>query len=179
MRIGITGSSGTGKTTLAKALAEKYGLKFVSGVVRNSPGGQNLMVNNQATTLNQMCIVSTLAAWSEIDNTVHERTPLDGLAHSKAVFNEAQWNVAKQMVDEAFSNYDLVVYCPYYHDWEREYDPWRSNDQDYLMEIQKEIDMYVYGTANATGKLICMANVNTETRLASIALFLESRFDII
>lgn len=166
MKIGITGTSGTGKTTLAKTISERYGLQLIAGVVRNSPGGQNMMVNEKATALNQICIMSTLAAWSEIDNTVNERTPLDALAHSKPVFNNDQVTFAGWMVGQGMSNYDLIIYCPLY-DWERESDPYRSEEYEYLFSIDQFIKDYLDHNKSYFNILI-MEDELTEQRMEKI-----------
>lgn len=170
MKIGLTGTSGTGKTTLAHRISKEYDMIHVKGVTRNSPGARMMKVNDQASALNQLCILTTLAAWSEIPNTVSERTPLDALAHSPNVLDQEAWQFAQKITNSAMFNYDLIVYCPYFG-WELETDPFRSTNEKFLLGLDSFIASYLTDFV-PSGKVITMPDQQVDDRMGYIAEFI-------
>jgi hypothetical protein len=171
VRIGLTGTSGTGKTTLAKSIAGKYDLQLVTGVARNSPGAKNMLLNESATALNQLSILSTLTAWSEIDNTVSDRTPLDALAWTPACLSHLQITYVYDSVYHGLKNYDLIIFCPLYN-WDKEIDDFRSEDEDFLLEREKFIKDYILTNKSYYNEIITMEDEPVEQRLKKIHQFM-------
>ncbi len=171
MRIGLTGTSGTGKTTLAHKISEDYNKFLVTNVARNSPGARVKRINEKASVLNQLSILTTLAAWTEIPDIVSERTPLDALAYSYGVFDRDVWDMAVAITNSSMLNYDLIIYCPYYG-WEIEKDPFRSDDKNYLRTIDGMIARYLYDIM-PDDKVVTMGNIDSDERMKILAEFIH------
>lgn len=138
MKIGLTGASGTGKTTLAKALADKYDLKIITNVARSSPGADLGMLTTNSQKSNQFIIMHTLQFWSEQDNIVSDRTVLDAYLYTRNLSN-LERKYAIELVKHNLRQYDLIIYCPWFN-WSVEDEGVRNLDPDYQRKFDNDIE---------------------------------------
>jgi nicotinamide riboside kinase len=147
MRIGITGSHGTGKTTLAKALAEQTGLPLIEeqaryvaqklGItsIKSLRDDQNRGANFQWGCLNQQLQVE------KRQHFVSDRTTIDNAVywlkyHAHRWPSEAS-NYYYQRALGNVKNYDLIIYVP--PEFPPEDDGFRGTDRGQ----QLEVDIYI------------------------------------
>lgn len=124
MKIAFTGAGGTGKTTLAKYLAEKWGVPYVGSVSREimtelgveSEMAQERMTDNELLTLQQRIYERRKEKLASLDSYVTDRCALDnyiyGLRRCGAALTEeirAAWE--KGAVEDLYAH-DLVFHTP-------------------------------------------------------------------
>lgn len=153
MRIGFTGSQGTGKTSVAKALVKKWpDYHFVPSSARRA-AESGYKVNRDADPLSQL--VTTAARVADEDyaarinqNTVSDRTPLDSLAYTmyqqryiwKDMTAENYYmQTSAKFVSGHMHKYDAIYYFPVY--WLPKVDDVRDGDRFY----QEDIDDIIRG----------------------------------
>lgn len=154
MKIGFTGSQGTGKTTLAKALLADSWFKdrnfvFVPSTARIAEK-EGFKVNRDADPLSQLLttvgrITAEYGVEDEVTSTISDRTPLDSLAYTTYQFNEVwgdfnsvyYWKVSYDLVEKYMGEYDHIFYFPPY--WAPKDDGLRDPDVQY----QQDIDTHV------------------------------------
>lgn len=151
MRIGFTGSQGTGKTCVAKRYAEEKGIYFVPSSARRVAAA-GFKVNEQADELSQLLttvlrITDEEKAQRLYPATISDRTPLDSLAYTwyqishKWVYNEPRttlyWETTGAIVENHMRKYDKVFYFPVL--WEPKGDGIRNTDRQYQVEIDRII----------------------------------------
>lgn len=152
MKIGFTGSQGTGKTTLAKYMLKDKAFKdysFVPSTARIAEA-EGFKVNRDADPLSQLLTtVGRVTAEYAVDkmglNTISDRTPLDSLAYTTYQFNNVwtdfnskyYWQVSYDLVEKYMSEYDVIFYFPPY--WEPKGDGLRDTDPQY----QEDIDVLI------------------------------------
>lgn len=115
MKIGITGSFGTGKTTLSKLVAgrKKYKLLSESPLQAFQIG---LSMNKQADT---ECEVYIFGKQIEMeinakDNYVADKCFIDLFAYAEYLFPEDKslLDVLEKITDNAVKKYDIIIYLP-------------------------------------------------------------------
>lgn len=153
MRIGFTGSQGTGKTTLAKEMVRQWPEYVYVPSTARAAAAAGLLINRDADPLSQ--ILTTVSRCTEEDrlyrqsagNVISDRTPLDSLAYT-IYQNETVWkktpfnpdfymDLTYKFVREHMYKYDIVYYFPIY--WGPKGDGIRDPDAQY----QQDIDEYV------------------------------------
>lgn len=93
MNVYLTGSHGTGKTTVANAIADKTEFGTVPSVARNSP-------HKPGTAENQRFIMDRVVHRLRThEGTIHERTPLDVMAYTVLMDHTSEYNHQKMNVD--------------------------------------------------------------------------------
>ena len=145
MRIGFTGSQGSGKTTLAELVAEQFdGVTFVPSTARVALQ-QGYKINTEADPISQLLTtVSRIAA--EYNARGHiilsDRTPLDSLAYTCYQYDKV-WSEEEKtgfyldtsfaVVEQAMERYDHIFYFPPY--FAPAADGVRSVNTDYQIRI--------------------------------------------
>lgn len=118
MRIGFTGASGTGKSTLAEWVAEKYELEFNpvgSRPVAKAMGFDNPYDVDKAGKRAefQRRLLDDKVSWElEHESFVTDRTTFDNLLYTALHDIKA---ASMDQVDKAIAalqRYDLIIYCP-------------------------------------------------------------------
>jgi nicotinamide riboside kinase len=124
MKIAFTGAGGTGKTTLAKYIAEKWGVPYVGSVSREvmremgveSEMAQETMTPEQLLVLQQGIYERRKAKLASLDSYVTDRCALDnyiyglrrcGPSLTEVVRAEWETKAVKDLYDQ-----DLVFYTP-------------------------------------------------------------------
>lgn len=150
MKIGFTGSQGTGKTTLAKSLLrdpEFKGYTFIPSTARRG-GAEGFKVNREADPLSQLLTtVGRITAEydAQSDKTISDRTPLDSLAYTTYQYNlvwedfnsKYYWEVSYSLVTKHMEEYDHIFYFPPY--WDPNADGLRDTDPGYQYAIDENI----------------------------------------
>jgi hypothetical protein len=164
MKIGFTGTGGTGKTTAATQLLDKLEAQFgVKAIIPNSAAravfnrrgiteaAQNAMTPEQAAEL-QAEIWAEREAQEEslrTEDTVWDRTLLDhfiyalmrtGVSVDKIILRKMEEKVARNL-----ASYDLLVHFPL-PEWEPEVDPLRDPAQGLRHLISLGISGYLAET---------------------------------
>ncbi len=153
MRIGFTGSHGTGKTSVAKSLVSDWtDYAFVPSSARQM-AASGFSVNREADPLSQL--LTTVARIADEDKlnteklyTVSDRTPLDSLAYtvyqSENIWSgvgRAYFDVTCRLVQNHMTKYDAIFYFPCY--WTPKDDGLRDSDPLYQKAIDKSIQKYL------------------------------------
>ncbi len=153
MRIGFTGSHGTGKTSVAKALCNEWTEYYFVPSSARQMASAGFRVNRDADPLSQLLTtVSRIADEDKASNeklyTVSDRTPLDSLAYtvyqSENVWSEvgrAYFDVTCRLIQNHMSKYDAVFYFPVC--WEPKSDGLRDSDPKYQIDIDKLVQKYL------------------------------------
>lgn len=115
MRIGISGCHNSGKTTLMKAIAEKYPAPIITGVAHKFTKTDRTCLDTQYSILKAL-----IKEEKKYDNFIHDRTIFDGLAYFNRRYLKGERNhlTAKiygqyfgTFVEHAQSHpYDLVIF---------------------------------------------------------------------
>jgi len=153
MRIVLVGAQNTGKTTVARPIAETNGLDLVSGLSRRSPYAKTSL-NKKSSAINQIYLIGAIAAHTMASpNMISDRSPLDSLAYTlytqledefyppgeiELVYDDYVW--LRSFCERVMQNYDHIIYFPAY-DWPiesdggvRDLDTKYRQDIDYIMK---------------------------------------------
>lgn len=121
-RIGLAGAQGTGKTTLAKRLALKYGYKFVDagvGALMSKLGvvvGQEMPLYDRLQV--QLAVANHIADKSHGSGSfVMDRTPIDVMAYTIDLFHQVNDDRCVSLFDEiqqvcsqtVLANFNVIV----------------------------------------------------------------------
>lgn len=160
MKIGFTGSQGTGKTTLAKSLLKEKDFADFTFVPSTARRGEKegFTVNRDADPLSQLLttvgrITAEYETSATASHTISDRTPLDSLAYTTYQFNSVwtdfnskyYWEVSYKLVEKHMKDYDFIFYFPPY--WAPKDDGLRDPDPGY----QKDIDHLVFELLDTMG----------------------------
>ncbi len=154
MRIGITGSQGTGKSTLAASLARILDLPLIKEQAReaaNELGIEFLSTLKDQPELGKKfqtaCLVCQLQAEAAYPNGfVSDRTTIDNAAywlkwHAHQWPSEENNRYFTTAINHAKKHYDLIVYVPpEIHPVD---DGFRSTDRGYQLEIDTYIKAFL------------------------------------
>ena len=136
MRIAIAGSHGVGKTTFAKALAEKLGFTYIHDIVREEALEKGFVINENTPSEVQLWLVSR--QW-ELENTtpedwVADKSMFDYLVYGEIVLKDEDVKKVLRDMIKRTARYDFMFYLPI--EFKMEMDGIRSEDLDF----QKHVD---------------------------------------
>jgi len=147
LRIGITGSHGTGKTTLSKELSKVLGLPQLPEVSRGlkEEGFEILTEGSEPNTRSQFAIIGMqLYTEQKLDNFVSDRTLIDCYAYTR-YFTDLDWGSYKNysslhdfVLRYSADFYDYIFYVPI--EFTLTTDGLRSAN----VKIQKDIDDIIF-----------------------------------
>ena len=118
MRIAITGTHGTGKTTLLRELREiepyKSSYTFVTELTRKLHE-RGYPINEQGTDEVQRILAQQCVEASRIPNSIADRCVLDNIVFTTFLFNEGKvnqetMNDAIEKFEANISNFDIIFY---------------------------------------------------------------------
>lgn len=141
--INLTGASGTGKTTLLKALVKEFpDLRTNTNVIRDIIKDRNISVNETSTAVSQKIIFDAYMDFllrNKGLDYISDRCIIDPLAYTMVQVKhgkidkkllDSQWTAVKLAVRSFYLN--TVFYCPIEFDMEA--DGIRSENPDFRVE---------------------------------------------
>lgn len=151
MRVGFVGTHGTGKTTVAVALAERLGYRLVTSASRRVHA-LGYEINDKATVVSQAATsMARLAAQLDAGlDFVSDRTLLDSMAYNEyqlenlwAGDQQAQfwYDTMDTITAYMMQQYDLIVYFPI--TFALEADGVRATDIKYQADIDSRIKAFL------------------------------------
>jgi adenylate kinase family enzyme len=135
MRVVVVGSHGTGKSSLAKGLAQKLNANYIHDIVTDEICPQGFVINEKTTFELQLLLASRQWQLEKITKEpwVADKCLFDYLVYMRDDFDSdiksAIWKIVKNN-----ANYDFIFYLPV--EFPMELNEWRSPD----LEFQKAID---------------------------------------
>jgi predicted ATPase len=153
VRIGFTGSQGTGKTTLAENSVDK--IRLLKGDWKTVPSTARAAreagysINRDADPLSQiLTTVARINAENKLADSgfsvLSDRTPIDSLAYTSYSFNNIwknsnkfYWQQSADLASHHMKSYDAVFYFPVY--WGPDADGVRDTDPHWQIEIDHMI----------------------------------------
>lgn len=124
MKIAFTGAGGTGKTTLATYISEKWGVPYVGSVARavakqlgvESEAQQNSMTPEALLHFQQSVYYTRKSGLLEVPAFVTDRLALDNYVYGlrrcgAALTDEVRTEWEKGAIEDLYAM-DLVFYCP-------------------------------------------------------------------
>jgi adenylate kinase family enzyme len=134
MKIAVCGSHGTGKSSFAKGLAEKFGANYIHDIVTDEVAPQGFVINDK--TLPEVQILLVSRQWQLEQTTpeswVADKCLFDYLVYARDDFEDYISKTIKMFVGSA--HYDVVFYLPI--EFPMELNEFRSPD----LNFQKEMD---------------------------------------
>jgi hypothetical protein len=179
IRIAFAGASGTGKTTLATALAKEHSLPFCpvgSRSVAQSMGFENPYDVDAAGKRDefQQLLVHRKSDW-EREHLAHgfvtDRTHLDNLAYTCG-------HAPKLAIDGGFRLevaiamrvYTHVIFCPIFAYHNVDSDPSRVDDDDYHRKYE-DVLVSLFGSFMRGPPILWLTSSDPEVRIAQVRRF--------
>jgi nicotinamide riboside kinase len=113
MRIAVVGSHGTGKTSVAKGMAEKLGFNFIRDVARDAfkmgfPINENTPCETQFWILSKQLELerTTPESW------VMDKSLYDNIVYGEFVLKDQEALGVIRRIIEKNARYDLIIYVP-------------------------------------------------------------------
>jgi nicotinamide riboside kinase len=143
MKIAIVGSHGTGKTTLAKALAEKLKLNYIPDIVREEAAKKGFTINENTPPEVQLWLV--MRQWELEKNTpeswIADKSLFDYLVYGNLALRDEEVKNAIKIVVERNAKYDYVFYLPI--EFPMEVDLLRSQNEEFRREVDRRYKAYI------------------------------------
>jgi adenylate kinase family enzyme len=120
-KIGICGSHGTGKTTLAGMIAAEKKLNLLTGLMRSfwtefGVSDFEKLPKDVRTTFQKESLMRQITAEDRLENFVTDRTVLDQLAYTKMSSNMSDSSIDfllyEQLCGERLNQYTHIFYLP-------------------------------------------------------------------
>ena len=160
MKIGLTGSHGTGKTSVAEAVVEDEWFKDRNWKFVPSTSAlavkEGYKINREANPLDQLVVTcSRIAAEYRADDgecsLITDRTLVDSLAYTTYQFNnvweyggtEFYYKTSFTLVEKQMQEYDKVFYFPVHWNPKTRKDGNRDPDAGYQRDIDSHIATYL------------------------------------
>ncbi|MDO8663481.1 MAG: ATP-binding protein [Candidatus Wildermuthbacteria bacterium] len=137
MRIVIAGSHGTGKTTLAKALAKRLSLNYIPDIVREEAAPKGFTINENTPMEVQMWLVSRQWELEKTtpENWIADKSLFDYFIYGGLVLKDKNVKGVIEDIVRRNAKYDFVFYLPIEFKMER--DGLRSSDSKFQEEIDR------------------------------------------
>lgn len=174
MKIGLTGSQGTGKTSVAREFSKRFSDWHVVGSMARDARVAGLKINREADPLSQLLTtVARINAESDLEgNVLSERTVLDHVAYTSYqkthVWTDPAghlvWLESLRLAKYHMATYDIVAYFPVY--WSPKIDRDRDGDTEY----QRSVDWYLRNLLDTLGiHYVTMKNESVNKRVEFLA----------
>ena len=137
IRITIMGSHGTGKTTLARALAERLNFTYIQDVVREEAVKKGFVINENTPPEVQLWLL--MRQW-ELETTtrgswVADKSLFDYLVYGDLVLKDEDVKKVIRKIVQQNAKYDYVLYLPI--EFPMEEDGIRSVDPKFREKIDR------------------------------------------
>ena len=158
MRTVIVGPSGVGKTTLAKALAEKNRTPFISASAKNlfdcygfkdHKDIINCGISDPKKGLQfQIEIMQTrIGLFQKTENFISDRSPIDVwvyfLIQHSSQLSGAQCSYMGELFDKGLRTFDKIIYLPYINEIEIEVDDVRITNPYFQYMVNSVFDKLI------------------------------------
>jgi nicotinamide riboside kinase len=179
-RIGICGSHGTGKTTLANLIAKEFNLTIIQKTMRNMWTEYGISdFEKLPPEVRKIFQYKAILKQIEVEdkakkanhNFVTDRTVLDNLVYTKSAsqLSETELNLYEALVKERLKNYTHLIYLPI--EFVAKPEHLRAN-LDSQKEVENLFKNYLYEK-----KVLENFNVNDSTNFLEIKGTLEERME--
>lgn len=191
LRVGLTGAGGTGKTSLANALAINTGLVYLPSHIKNTGLALGMENYKDVQGLSGALAFQYSILFGQIyqeralqiarKGYVTDRTTIDYVPYFKArgiMRKDYVDPYVKAAIEWAQANYDLVIYCPL-ENWQKgddrphQYggDTWRERER----AAQEETDQAIYELWNQVARIpLLVVHGNPGNRLRLATAFVET-----
>lgn len=182
MRIAITGTHGTGKTTLAMELSklikiDGFEIPIVHEVARFVIKGSGYETTReyiektdrkQKEKIQWNIFSEQVAVERECEHFVADRSVFDPVAYAAAygVDSKAVNRLLGHAIGHALNTYDLVVYLPPY--WMPENDGFRDTDIELWGKVNANIVRYINAFEMLGGRVLRTKMTNLELRIHEV-----------
>jgi deoxyadenosine/deoxycytidine kinase len=177
LKIGFCGAHGTGKTTIARIIAENYDLKIIEGTMRNmwkkfGISDFEKLPADVRKTFQYYAILTQIEREEEVESGfVTDRTVLDNLAYTvlSAELNQVELRLYEALTKERLKNYTHFIYVPV--EFKAEYEHLRA-DPETQAKLAGIIEEYLPKMFSEGSYLVIKGDI--ETRKEQIKNFLEN-----
>lgn len=142
MKIGFTGASSTGKTTLAKKLCKKFAIAYIGNITRKV--AKDFPINESGNVDTQLAIMLEHFKVLSNDKFITDRTLIDCLAVTRYLFGKEHYLVKSflNIISERITEYDYIIYTPI--EFDAEADGERSTSDDFRKTVDDLIRRYLF-----------------------------------
>ncbi len=158
-KIGICGAHGTGKTTLAKAIYESFGVPIITNLMRNFWQEHGVVdfeklpkdvraIFQKESLLRQIRAEDQSKNYLSKNSFITDRTVLDQLGYAKFSSNMqgVEFEIYEQLCKERLQNYSHLFYLPIEFEAEDEFLRAAVGTRDALDKIMKSyLDLWMSG----------------------------------
>tara|TARA_R110002110_G_scaffold7140_2_gene36258 strand:+ start:4660 stop:5391 length:732 start_codon:yes stop_codon:yes gene_type:complete len=202
MRISISGSAGTGKTTLIEAFKKRWPMyKFPTKTYRDVITEKNLEHSSKTTGETQLTILDWMMQvqknYPKDSNVIYDRCPIDNLVYtlqgnaSGGISDEVA-GATISLVRESMKDIDIIFWLKKHPDIKIVEDGLRDTDEDYIQKTEKifedlysqysdDLESDVFFPKEDCPAFVCIdeAFPSVDDRLAFIGEFIDYKGDLI